>query len=111
LFVLGIDIGTTGTKTMLVDHDGNVINCSYKAYELLKPGLDIVEQRAEDWWDSVVFTVRDCVRILDNKKSIAAISLSSQGGCLLPVDKKGRPLSKALSWMDSRSVRKNRVES
>ena len=57
-YLLGIDVGTTGTKTLLFRADGQLIGHAYEAYPLLTPQVGWSEQRAEDWWQAVVHTVR-----------------------------------------------------
>lgn len=107
--LLGIDVGTTGTKSMVVDIEGKVLSSSYKGYKLYndKPGW--VEQNASEWWDAVVYTTRQCTLDLDIRNNIKAISISSQGGSIVPVDEKGIPLRRAISWMDKRG-KKQRLE-
>lgn len=104
MYVLGIDIGTTGTKSMLIDRDGKIISSAYKGYQLIKPGINIVEQSADDWWHAVVYTIRECIKDFQKKSDIISISISAQGGCLLNVDAHGEPITNAVSWMDTRSI-------
>src|SRR5690554_226778 len=108
MYVLGIDIGTTGTKSLLLGRDGKTIASAYKGYQLIKPGINIVEQGADEWWHAVVYTVRECIKEIENKSDIISISLSAQGGCLLSVNAHGEPVSNAISWMDSRSIEQQR---
>lgn len=100
--LIGIDIGTTGTKTVLANEDGLVIEESYKGYPMYSEKSGCAEQEAEDWWDAVVLTVRDCIKGISDKNEICALALSSQGGSMLPVDENCTPLSRAVSWMDRR---------
>lgn len=99
---LGIDIGTTGTKSMVVDLEGRIISSAYKGYRLQSARPGWVEQDAEDWWQAVVYTVRECTRDADIRAGIKALSLSTQGGSMVPVDEAGIPLRQAISWMDKR---------
>ncbi len=103
MYVLGIDIGTTGTKALLIDDKGNVISSGYKGYELLAAKGGVVEQSADDWWNAVVYATRKATEGFAAKSSIAALSLSTQGGSSLLVDKDNIPLGNSLTWMDSRS--------
>lgn len=104
MYVLGIDVGTTGTKSMLISQKGEIISSAYKGYQLTKPGKSQVEQRAEDWWDALVETVRKCTNSINDKQNIIAMSLSTQGGSLVPVDVNGTPLSNVIVWMDKRAI-------
>ena len=100
--LMGIDVGTTGTKAILTDENGVLLSESYKGYRIYSEKSGYAEQNAEDWWDAVVYTVRDCTKDLKDKTEIKAIALSTQGGSMVPVDKAGRPLSRAAVWMDTR---------
>ena len=66
--LLGIDVGTTGTKTLLLRRDGKLLGQSYCPYETRTPGVGISEQTPNDWWNAVVQTVR---QVLENQKDIS----------------------------------------
>jgi len=100
--LLGIDVGTTGTKTILADVRGNIISSSYKGYESYRGKTGYVEQNPDDWWDALVYTVNECVGNISNKDRIIALSLSAQGGSMVPVDENCTPLTDAAIWMDKR---------
>ncbi len=104
MYVLGVDVGTTGTKAMIVDQDGSVVSTAYEGYGLITPREGYVDQNAEDWWKAFVSTSRKCIDSIRDKHNIRAISISSQGGSLVPVDENGHPLCNALVWMDSRAA-------
>ncbi len=101
-YLIGTDIGTTGTKSMLFSGDGKLLAHAYAAYPMQTPSEDRCEQRAEDWWDALVQTVREVVAAANAGDKIAAISLSLQGGTLVPVDAGLRPLRPAIVWSDKR---------
>ena len=100
--LLGIDVGTTGAKSILLDERGRIVCSSYKSYSLACTENGHVEQHAEDWWEALSYTVRDCIKDLDSKDEVKAISLSTQGGSLVPVNDDGDPLANAVTWMDTR---------
>lgn len=102
-YLLGIDIGTTGTKTILYREDGLQCGMGYRGYELVHQRADWAEQNADDWWHAVVETVREAVRDITDPENIAALSLSTQGGSLVVVDAAGTPMMPAVSWMDRRA--------
>ncbi len=61
-YLLGIDVGTTGTKTLLFGADGTLCGSAYQGYEMRHSRLGWSEQDPEDWWRAVVMTVRQvCV--------------------------------------------------
>ena len=107
-YFLGIDVGTTGTKTYLMSDDGLVVKTSYKPYGLVTGDNNVVEQNAEDWWDACCFTVSDCVSALPQGARVESISMSTQGGSLVAVDKNGNPLALAISWMDGRCKKQSK---
>ncbi|MBT3318880.1 MAG: hypothetical protein HN948_05615 [Clostridia bacterium] len=102
-YVLGIDVGTTGTKTLLIRRDGEVVGSGYQGYELITDKGGIVEQDAQAWWKAVVFATKTAIKDLPDKSQIVALSLSTQGGSSLLVDKNNTPLGNSLTWMDSRA--------
>lgn len=98
---IGIDLGTTGCKTVMYDEMGNSL-CEYnKEYELIfKDGF--VEQDANMWWH----LVREGLRFTVEKTGISdikGISVSTQGISFVPVDRDGNTLYNALSWLDLRA--------
>ncbi|HHY24413.1 MAG TPA: hypothetical protein GX527_09310 [Clostridiaceae bacterium] len=105
MYILGIDVGTTGTKCILIDEKGNVLKSAYESYGLIKSSNNIVEQKADDWWNALVSTVKECTNEIIDKGRIKALSISSQGGSLLPVDENGNPLSNVIVWMDKRGIK------
>ena len=53
-YYLGIDIGTTGTKSMLFDDNGSVVSRGYVPYDLISKKESWFEQNPEDWYTTVV---------------------------------------------------------
>ena len=101
-YLLGIDVGTTGTKTLLITTEGKVAGHAYRPVEIITPRVGWSEQHAQDWWETVKATVREVTAHLKNPSSVRAISLSLQGGTVVPVDAKGDPLRNAIVWTDGR---------
>ena len=103
MYFIGTDVGTTGTKTIIIDENGNILGKGYQEYELIAGKGGFVEQNANDWWEAVKFSVNEAVKNINDKENIVAMSLSTQGGTTLPVDKDFNPLSLAYTWMDERA--------
>lgn len=98
---IGIDLGTTGAKTVLFSSDGRVL-CEYnKEYELIFEGT-FVEQDANDWWRLVSEGLKYVVSE-SGVSQIRGISVSTQGISFVPVDKEGNTLYNAISWLDMRA--------
>ena len=102
--LIGIDVGTTGTKTLLFHKDGELIASAYRGYPLYAPNVGWSEQNAMDWWHAIVETVREVCCADGLAARVAAISLSTQGGTFVPVDSAGAPLRPAIVWSDQRAV-------
>lgn len=102
MIVLGIDVGTTGTKTIAVDESGRCIGRGYREYELITAAGGMVEQDADDWIRAIIETVRKAAEGLDISE-IKAISLSTQGATMTAVGEDFKPLLPALTWMDNRA--------
>lgn len=106
-YLLGIDLGTTNVKAMLIDEDGNTIAGASRPNTTIFPGPDMVEQDANLWWDNTVSILKEITEAAGSGivSRIQGISVSSQTVTLLPVDQDGFPLRNALHWMDRRSMR------
>ncbi len=101
-YLLGIDVGTTGTKTILFSNDGEIIAHAYRGYPLSNQRVGESEQNPLDWWHAIIETVREVTEREGRGNAVAAIALSTQGGTLVPVDKGGEPLRSAIVWNDIR---------
>ena len=104
MLVIGLDVGTTGTKALVVDGAGRTIASAYREYELKSFDGGIVSQNAGDWWDAVVYTVSAVAKQVFPEK-IGAIGLSTQGASMLATDRDGKPLCDVMTWMDSRAAK------
>ena len=102
-YYLGIDLGTTGTKTILFDENGKTLGKGYKSYELISFADGFFEERAEDWYDAVIATVKAATEGFS--ADICAISFSAQGGSFLFADENRLPLTNAITWMDRRAAK------
>lgn len=103
--LLGIDIGTSGTKAIVIDETGKVLASSLAEYELISPKPGWYEQRPLDWWSGVCEATQAVLKKGKIKPNqIGAIGLSGQmhGACFL--DSKGRVLRPAILWNDQRTA-------
>ena len=100
--LLGVDVGTTATKAVLIDFDGKLVSQGRAEHQThyLKTGW--VEQDAQDWWQSFCNSVADAKRKVSDSK-IAAVVISAQAPTMAPVDENGVPIRRALIWMDRRA--------
>lgn len=101
MFVIGLDIGTTGTKALLVDETGKICGSGYQGYPLMSSGSH-VEQDPEDWWRACRAAVRQACA--DGKAPlVAALSVSAQGASLAALSESLRPVGSAITWLDTRA--------
>ena len=104
-YYLGIDVGTSGTKTLLMDQSGAVLAEAEAQYPLHQPKPGWTEQDPEDWWNATVKTVRAVVRKAKLKPAaIRAIGLSGQMHGSVFLDKNDKVIRPALLWNDQRTA-------
>jgi xylulokinase len=104
-YYLGIDVGTSGTKTLLIDASGIVLAEADAQYPLHQPKPGWTEQDPEDWWKATVKTVRAVIRKTKLKpEAIRAIGLSGQMHGSVFLDKQDKVIRNALLWNDQRTA-------
>jgi len=105
-YLLGIDIGTSGTKTVLFDRGGNPISSSTAEYPLYQPEIGWAEQDPLDWWNAVCITINQVIKDSNiNPESISGIGLSGQMHGLVMLDGDGNVLRKSIIWCDQRTAK------
>jgi xylulokinase len=103
-FLLGIDIGTSGTKTVVFDELGNSVASAVSEYPLYQPNIGWAEQDPEDWWQAVCITVREVLHKSGIKAAdVKGVGLSGQMHGAVLLDKENKVLRKAIIWCDQRS--------
>jgi sugar (pentulose or hexulose) kinase len=100
---LGVDVGTTGAKAIVVDGDGTPLGRGHASYAVACPAPGHVEQDATDWQQGVTTAVRAACAHLDAER-VGALAIAAQGGTLVAVDGQQRPLGPARSWLDRRAT-------
>jgi len=103
-YLLGIDAGTTGAKSVIFDVNGQLISKGYKEYPIIVPKTGWAEQDPNVWWNATIESLRTAI----NKASIVAdkiacIGLSGQTNSPSFVGKDGKPLRPCIVWMDRRA--------
>lgn len=104
-YLLGSDIGTTLTKTVLVDMAGKEIAAATSEYGVLHPRPLWAEQWPDVWLDAFVASVREVVgKAAIHPEQIVGIGVSGlYGGSGIPVDKTMTPIRPCIIWMDRRA--------
>ena len=106
-YLLGIDVGTTGTKAMLFSEDGKIEGQAYRSYPMHTPNIGWSEQNPLDWWKAVVETVREVCSQPGVGEAVLGISLSTQGGTTVVVDGDFQASRPAMVWNDKRCQAEN----
>ena len=102
---LGIDIGTSGTKTLAIDAKGKILASDTQEYPCYTPKPLWSEQEPDDWWNAVVKSVNNTVRKAKLKPAdVKGIGLSGQMHGSVFLDKNDKVIRKAILWNDQRTV-------
>jgi xylulokinase len=102
---LGIDIGTSGTKTLAINERGKILAHATAEYPLYAPKPLWSEQDPDDWWKAVVATVREVMKKGKLKAAdVKGIGLSGQMHGSVFLDKQNRVIRRALLWNDQRTT-------
>ncbi|MEW6226542.1 MAG: FGGY family carbohydrate kinase [Bacillota bacterium] len=100
-YLLGIDVGTTRTKALIIDEDGRMKALAAERTEVVNlPDGGAVHQ-PESLWRSVVSVIRQTLVHVESHE-IAGVAVASFGEAGVPVDKAGRPTHPVLAWHDQR---------
>ncbi len=102
---LGIDVGTSGTKTLAIDEQGTILAEAMDDYPCYAPRPMWSEQNPDDWWRATVDTVRAVVKQAKLKPAdVRAIGLSGQMHGSVFLDKSNKVIRRALLWNDQRTA-------
>ena len=101
-YLIGIDIGTSGTKSVLFDTDGNVIASALEEYPLLQPQNGWAEQDPHDWWHAVCKTLNEIAKAATDGE-ICGIGLSGQMHGLVMLDEDNNVIRNSIIWCDGRT--------
>ncbi|MBX6311588.1 MAG: xylulokinase [Isosphaeraceae bacterium] len=102
---LGIDIGTSGTKTLAIDATGKILASASAEYPCDHPRPGWSEQDPELWWSATVATIRDVLAQAELKPAeVAGVGLSGQMHGSVFLDENGQVIRPALLWNDQRTA-------
>ena len=102
MYYIGIDLGTSAVKMLMVDEKGEFINSVSKEYPLYFPKNGWSEQNPEDWWNAVCEGLREITSDFDKNK-IGGISFGGQMHGLVMLDSDDNVIRNAILWNDGRS--------
>ncbi|KPK86940.1 MAG: hypothetical protein AMS27_04020 [Bacteroides sp. SM23_62_1] len=104
-YLIGVDAGTTSVKAVLINISGDIVASEKQEYTLDTGPNDLCEIDPEIYWDITCVVIRKIIRNSGiNPELVSGIAFSSQGETLIVVDSNGKPLRKAIVWLDNRSV-------
>lgn len=102
--ILTIDQGTTNTKALLLDRQGQIVAIGHSPLQISHPQSGWVEQSADDIWQSVVIAIEQCLAHAD-EVTIVGIGISNQRESIVIWDSQsGRPLAPAITWQCRRTA-------
>ncbi|MCI8282774.1 MAG: xylulokinase [Lachnospiraceae bacterium] len=102
--ILGIDLGTSSIKAMLLDTEKGVIGIESRSYDVEIPALGYAQQSPREWWESLCAISQALKEKYPGSfEEIKAIGLSGQMHGLVLTNKKGEVLRPAILWLDQRS--------
>lgn len=103
-YLLAFDLGTTALKCALHGLDGEVIAKASEEYQLITPSADAVEMDVETYWQAFKSAIARVLKESQvNPNEIKALGVSAQGETLILVDRDGKPLRRAIVWLDNRA--------
>src|SRR5256714_12894030 len=105
MYLVGIDVGTTNTKTVIFDVETGRIRAVGSSHTIVRhPVPEWSEFDAEDVWGTVLRSIQAAVQQCDRPERIRAISVASMGESAFPVDADGNVLHAAIAWYDQRTA-------
>lgn len=103
--LLGIDVGTSSIKAMLMEENGNIIGTEAQGYDVEIPHSGWAEQNPRVWWRGLCDILQSMRAAYPNEMdSLKGIGLSGQMHGLAAVDVNGNPVRPAILWMDQRAT-------
>ena len=103
-YVIGCDVGSQGTKAILLSTEGQLLGEAYAPYAIDYPQPLWAEQPVERWLDGMTIAIRQLLSQAGVPSgNIQALSLATQVDGLVAIDSNGQPLHPAIIWMDRRA--------
>ena len=103
-YLIGVDLGTSATKTILIDENGTIIASASCAYPMYQPENGWAEQNPQDWKNAALSTIKEVMKNsgVDAEK-VVGIGLSGQMHGLVMLDENNELVDNAIIWCDQRS--------
>ena len=104
MYYIGVDLGTSAVKLLLMEGNGKICNIVSNEYPLSFPHPGWSEQKPEDWWDAVVDGIKKLVDGFDVSQ-VAGISFGGQMHGLVILDENDNVIRPAILWNDGRTTK------
>lgn len=105
-YMIGMDIGTTSTKAVLYDQNGQIYAQANEGYELYRDATGMAEEDPAEILTASITTLATVVRTIDfTQNELKGISFSSANQSLLVLDQNHQPLTRLLTWADTRAAK------
>ena len=105
-YYIGIDLGTSGTKTVLFDREGHALASATIEYPLYQPQNGYAEQDPDDWWNAAAGTIRMVLEQSGvDSAEVKGIGISGQMHGLVMLDKDGKVIRRSIIWCDQRTAK------
>ena len=102
MYYIGVDLGTSAVKLLLMESDGTIVNIVSEKYPIAFPHPGWSEQEPEDWWNAVKKAVPQLISGVDASK-VAGISFGGQMHGLVVLDEDDKVIRPAILWNDGRT--------
>lgn len=103
MLYIGVDLGTSAVKLLLMEGDGTIRKIVSREYPLYFPHSGWSEQNPEDWYSQTVEGIRELVKECD-RSQVAGISFGGQMHGLVTLDEQDQVIRPAILWNDGRSA-------
>jgi len=103
MLYIGIDLGTSAVKLLLMDSEGKIVNVVSREYPLYFPQPGWSEQRPEDWYEQIMIGIRELIQGVDAGQ-VAGISFGGQMHGLVVLDEEDNVIRPAILWNDGRTA-------
>ena len=104
MYYIGVDLGTSAVKLLLMEGNGRICNIVSRDYPLSFPKPGWSEQNPEDWWQAVVSGIQELTKDYD-RDSVAGISFGGQMHGLVILDENDNVIRPAILWNDGRTTK------
>ncbi len=106
MYYIGVDLGTSAVKLLLMEGNGKIANVVSREYPLSFPHPGWSEQKPEDWWEQTVLGMKELLEGFD-REQVAGISFGGQMHGLVILDEEDHVIRPAILWNDGRTAEEN----